>query len=226
MSERGGKLSRSSRSYWIRSPIDAWLRQEGAGAGGARVLDVGSGDGSYAAYFPAAAEYVGFDIPDNPRADVHGYAESLPLPDESFDVVLCIQVLEHVDDPAAVVRELRRVVRPGGRVLASTHGTQVYHPSPADHWRWTATGLERLFASAGAWDSVTVEPGAGTGATLAMLISTYVDLAADAAHVPFVGRALIRAINAAGGAIDRRSERLRTASPGSLIGNFHVTAVR
>ena len=69
--------------------------------------------------------------------------EALPVEDSSFDVVLCTQVLEHCDDPDQAVRELRRVTRPGGRVLASTHGVQVYHPSPEDYWRWTHTGLTR-----------------------------------------------------------------------------------
>ena len=62
------------------------------------------------------------------NADIVG----TPLPDPSrgrgFDVVLCA-VLEHVDDPAAVVRELSRVTGPGGRVLASTHGVMLYHPA-------------------------------------------------------------------------------------------------
>ena len=47
----------------------------------------------------------------------------------------------------------------------------VYHPAPVDHWRWTHTGLERLFHSGGEWASVTVVPAAGTTASLAMLVS-------------------------------------------------------
>ena len=47
-----------------------------------------------------------------------GTIESIPAEDASFDLVLCTQVLEHCDDPAQGVRELRRVTKPGGRVLA------------------------------------------------------------------------------------------------------------
>ncbi|RPH55393.1 MAG: methyltransferase domain-containing protein, partial [Acidobacteria bacterium] len=60
-------------------------------------------------------------------------------------------LLEHVEDPARAVRELHRVTSPGGRVLASTHGVQVYHPSPTDYWRWTHAGLERLFRQNADW---------------------------------------------------------------------------
>ena len=55
----------------------------------------------------------------------------------SFDAVLSTQVLEHVADPGALPAERFRVLRPGGRLLLSTHGIFVYHPDPDDYWRWT-----------------------------------------------------------------------------------------
>ena len=85
--------------------------------------------------------------------------------------------------PAAAVRELRRAVRPGGRVLLSTHGVYPFHPNPDDFWRWTHTGLEHLFRTNAEWTSVTVRPGAGTAATIAMLVAHGVDLLAKRAHV-------------------------------------------
>ena len=48
---------------------------------------------------PVAAEYVGVDVVENPAADLQGAVESLPVEDGSFDLVLCVQVLEHTDDP-------------------------------------------------------------------------------------------------------------------------------
>ena len=101
-------------------------------------------------YYPffaeRASEYIGVDVVPQPAAELVGRVEELPVEDGAFDLVLCTQVLEHCDDPARAVAELRRVTAPGGRVLASTHGVQVYHPSPQDYWRWTYAGLERLFA--------------------------------------------------------------------------------
>ena len=218
----------SSPTYAVRAPIAAWLRREAAARPGPyRVLDVGCGVKPYYPFFaPHVSEYVGVDVVENPAADLQGAVESLPVEDASFDVVLCIQVLEHADDPAQAVRELRRVAKPGARVLASTHGTQVYHPSPQDHWRWTHTGLERLFRTSAEWSSVTVAPGAGTGACLAMLTATYIDLVAQRVHAVWAGELVNRAVNRAGGALDRRSRLLRHAVPGSLIANFHITAVR
>jgi SAM-dependent methyltransferase len=212
----------------VRAPLATWLRAEAdraaADFGRYRVLDVGCGARPYEPYFaPRASEYVGVDL-DNPAADLQGSVEALPVPDASFDVVLCTQVLEHSDDPDAAVRELARVVAPGGRVLASTHGTAVYHPAPNDHWRWTHTGLERLFTRNAEWRSVTVRPGAGTAACLALLLATYVDLVAQNVHARPLGYPLVWMLNSSGALIDRCSRRLREPVPGTLFANFHVVA--
>ena len=100
--------SKSQPGWSVRRPLAEWLQREGAAASGLRVLDVGCGVKPYYPFFVDAASYVGVDVQENPHADMHGAAEALPIEDGSFDVVLCTQVLEHVDDPAAAVRELDR----------------------------------------------------------------------------------------------------------------------
>lgn len=215
--------SRASVQYAVRKPLVDWLRSRPVGQ--LRVLDVGCGDRPYAELFADAAEVVGFDVPGNPYADLHGSIETIPVEDGSFDVVLCLQVLEHVPDPAAAVRELRRAVRPGGRVLLTTHGIYPFHPNPDDLWRWTHTGLARLFRENGDWSSVTVHPGAGTAATVTMLIAHVVDLLFKRARVRPLGRPLVVGLNAVGEALDRAVPMLREPIPGSLNANFHVEAV-
>jgi SAM-dependent methyltransferase len=213
----------TSVQYAVRKPLLEWLRAQDVR--GLRVLDVGCGDRPYDELLAGAAEIVGFDVPGNPHADLHGSIDALPVEDASFDVVLCLQVLEHVPDPAAAVRELRRVVRPGGRVLLSTHGVYPYHPNPDDLWRWTHEGLERLFLTNAEWASVTVRPGAGTAATVSMLVAHVIDLLCKRAHVRTVGEPFVAALNWLGAALDRASPLLREPVPGSLNANYHVEAV-
>jgi SAM-dependent methyltransferase len=217
-----------STGYAVRRPLVRWLGEEARLAGERerrpRVLDVGCGIRPYEYLFtPSVAEYVGVDIA-NPRADLEGTVEDIPVPEGSFELVLCTQTLEHAIDPARAVQELRRVVAPGGRVLVSTHGVQVYHPNPVDLWRWTHAGLERLFRENGDWSAVSVTPGSGTTACLGMLVVHYLDLVAKRAHVrplvvPFVG-----AVNATARAIDAVSPGLRDPRPGTIFANYHVVA--
>lgn len=209
--------------YAVRRPLLTWLA--GQPVAGLNLLDVGCGDRPYEPLFRDAAAVVGFDLPGNEFADLHGRIDAIPVADASFDVVLCLQVLEHVPDPAAAVRELRRVVRPGGRVLASTHGAYLFHPNPDDLWRWTHAGLERLFAENGTWSSVAVTAGPGTAATVAMFVAHLVDLFFKRAHVRPLGRPAVVALNVAGEALDRAIPLLREPVPGSLIANYHVDAV-
>jgi len=216
-------------TYAVRAPLVEWLENEAKRAheelGLYRLLDVGCGEKPYLPLFePHTREYVGVDAVENPHAELLGPVEALPVGDGEYQVVLCAQVLEHCDDPAQAVRELHRATAPGGRVLASTHGTMVYHPAPADNWRWTHTGLERLFRENAEWASVTVTPASGTSACLAMLLAIYLDLAFRRMHIGFIRRPVIAALNRAAAGLDRRSRLLREPRPGALIANYHVVA--
>jgi ubiquinone/menaquinone biosynthesis C-methylase UbiE len=214
-------------NYFVRAPLARWLAREAVRASGdfakPRVLDVGCGKRPYYPFFASfSGEYVGLDL-ENPLADVAAHAEDMPLPDDCFDVVLCLQVLEHAVDPAAVVRELSRVVSPGGRVLASTHGVSVYHPDPFDLWRWTHTGLELLFSENGSWRSLVVEAATGPAGTLAMLVSFYLGIVARRAHLSFAAAGLTRLINTVALPLERDADR-RGRRPGALVTNYHIVA--
>jgi SAM-dependent methyltransferase len=221
--------SLTSPTYAVRAPLADWLRAEAEATfkriGRYRVLDVGCGDKPYQPFFAGyASEYVGVDVVDNPHAELNGAIEALPVADGSFDLILCSQVLEHCDDPAQAVRELRRVVAPGGVVLASTHGVYVYHPTPHDRWRWTHEGLEYLFAQHADWRALSVTPASGTSACLAMLLAVYVDILLKRAHLRILGRPLIALLNRVARALDARVALLHDPLPGALFANLHVRA--
>jgi SAM-dependent methyltransferase len=216
-------------TYAVRAPLVRWLRAQSEEAYGAtgryRVLDVGCGEKPYEPLFaPHADSYVGVDPVDNPRAELKGTVEALPVEDASFDVVLCNQLLAPCAAPARAVAELRRVTAPGGRALVTTHGVMPYHPSPTDYWRWTHAGLEKLFAENGTWASVRVTPASGTTACLGMLFAMYLDLGFRRVGLGFAAKPLVAAINTVATGIDGRSARLREPGPGGLFANFHIVA--
>lgn len=67
------------------------------------------------------------------------------IPDNYFDAVICTEVLEHVENPFSAVKEILRILKPGGKVYASTpFNFRIHGPLP-DNWRFTAHGLKILF---------------------------------------------------------------------------------
>ena len=135
--------------YLHYEPLWRALRRE-LGALRGRVLDVGCGLQPYRSLLGPEVEYVGLDRPGRePKADLEGDAQAIPAPDGSFDAVMSTQVLEHVTDPAAALREAVRVLRPGGRVVLTVPGCWPAHEVPHDFWRFTRHGVLHLVEAAG-----------------------------------------------------------------------------
>jgi SAM-dependent methyltransferase len=89
--------------------------------------------------------YIGADIGNNPKAEINiKPGGNVPVENSSFDIVLSSQVLEHVEDVFQYLNECNRVLKKGGLLFLSTHGTWQYHSSPIDVQRWTSYGLKKL----------------------------------------------------------------------------------
>lgn len=192
----------------------------------ARILDIGCGDMPYYPLFAAVAdEYVGTDIEPGPNVRYVCPIEALEVEDASFDLVLCTQVLEHARDPAQALREIARVLRPGGHTFVTTHGIWPFHPYPVDLWRWTQQGLDSLVADTPGLALRELVPHRGTASALALMLGYYVDVVTRRRILAPVRWGAIAALNAAGLAGDR-VRRLGYPNRDTLIHNFLVVCVR
>jgi SAM-dependent methyltransferase len=121
------------------------------------VLDVGAGQSPWRAWLPPATSYQGIDVGyanefgmDSDRTDIVYYdGRVMPFDDATFDCVLCIEVLEHSEDPQLLVSEIARVVKPGGTVLLTVPWSARLHHLPHDYHRFTRVRLQDLFIQNG-----------------------------------------------------------------------------
>lgn len=119
------------------------------------LLDIGAADRWIAARLPAHVRYVALDYPATgrdlygARPDIFADGARLPVADGAVDNVTCLEVLEHVPDPALVVSEVARVLRPGGSAWLSMPFLYPVHDAPFDFQRYTAHGLRRDCERAG-----------------------------------------------------------------------------
>ncbi len=94
--------------------------------------------------FPKA-EYVGVDMRSGPGVDKVVNGEKLPFKDNSFNVVLCLETLEHAEKPWLISEEIERVTSNKGTMIISSQQNFPIHMHPSDYFRFTPYGLKSLF---------------------------------------------------------------------------------
>jgi len=118
---------------------------------GAVVFDAGAGDGHWRKNLPADIKYISMDLGvgdasvDYSHLDIAGDLRKIPLADSSVDIIICIQVLEHLPEPWKVIEELYRILKPGGTIFASCPQGEPQHQVPYDFYRYTIYGLRSIF---------------------------------------------------------------------------------
>lgn len=115
-----------------------------------KTLDLGAGSAKYRDIIrPKTSEYITFDMVPGKNIDVVGNVLDLPFSDKSFDTVISTQVLEHVEKPWMMVKEIYRILKTGGICILTAPFLTPYHPDPKDFFRYTTEGVKSLFKNEG-----------------------------------------------------------------------------
>lgn len=124
---------------------------------GSLILDAGAGESVYKKLF-SHCEYKAIDLAvgesrwNYSNLDYVGPLHDMPIEDDVFDAVLCTQVLEHLEWPRESVKEMHRVLKPGGKLFMTVPMAHSEHQIPYDFFRYTSYGLESICKHAGFHD--------------------------------------------------------------------------
>ncbi|MGD0887500.1 MAG: class I SAM-dependent methyltransferase [Thermodesulfovibrionales bacterium] len=134
-------------------------------APGTSILDAGAGECAYKKYFSHCI-YKSVDLAVGDcnwhyeHLDYVSPLHELPIADGSFDAVLCTQVLEHLNKPLESVKEIYRILKPGGKLYLTAPMAHCEHQTPHDFFRYTSFGLKYLCEEAG-FKTVDIAPFGG-----------------------------------------------------------------
>jgi SAM-dependent methyltransferase len=140
------------------------------------LLDIGCGTKPYAAMFPQV-DYKGLDYRksgtnQNPNADFLYDGGKFPFRARTFDFALATEVLEHVFEPDYFVREISRILKPGGLLLLTVPFIWDEHEQPYDFGRYTSFGIKALLERNG-FTIIDQRKTGGYLETLGQLFCTY-----------------------------------------------------
>ena len=135
------------------------------------MLDVGAGSAPYRSEF-SHCEYRTQDyakLQADQLLDKHGYSQldyecdilHIPVDDGSFDVVLCTEVLEHVPEPIEAIREISRILRPGGKLLLTAPLGSGIHQQPYHFYGGYTPYWYRRFLPENGFEHIDIQPNGG-----------------------------------------------------------------
>ena len=144
-----GKENEATRIRWLKATL-------GKIPAGSRILDAGAGEQQFRkfcehldyvaqdfAQYDGAGNQAGLQTGawDQSKLDIVSDITAIPQPDASFDAIMCTEVLEHLPDPLAALREFARLLKPGGDLVITAPFCSLTHFAPF-HF---ATGFNRYF---------------------------------------------------------------------------------
>lgn len=115
-----------------------------------RTIDVGAGSAKYRDIIkPHTTKYAIFDISPGKYIDIVGNVLDMPFENEIYDTVISTQVLEHVEKPWIMVKEISRILKRGGICILTAPFFAPFHSDPHDYFRYSKEGMEALFKNEG-----------------------------------------------------------------------------
>lgn len=165
--------------FYVRKSILAYLDLHKKYFKGV-LLDLGCGKMPYRKYIlnnSSVSKYIGMDIEnpnyqENEKPDLFWNGNEIPLSDNSIDTVLATELLEHLPEPEKILKEIYRILKPGGSLFFTVPFLWPLHDVPFDEYRYTPFSMERILKNAG-FNEIKIEAMGGWNASLAQMIALW-----------------------------------------------------
>lgn len=164
--------------FIIRRALYKSIKKEAPKLNG-HILDFGCGSKPYESLFVNAQKYTGLDMENEghphemEKVDVFYDGKTIPFENDHFDAVFTSEVFEHVFDIDEIIPELRRVLKPGGKMLVTVPFAWNEHEIPNDYGRYTSFGIQHLLKKHG-FEVLNYKKSGHFAAVIAQLVATYI----------------------------------------------------
>lgn len=142
------------RIDFLNYDIESFIKFSASEVKSGRILDAGAGNKPYEKYFNHLS-YESTDI--NGEHSFLGTLYTIPKQNESYEAIICTQVLEHIEYPKVALTEFHRVLKPGGKLFITVPQSYGIHGEPENYYNFTRYGMQSMFKNTG-FDIVFIEP--------------------------------------------------------------------
>lgn len=158
------------RGKTLRRIVFNWKLKEWSKDFSGTVVDFGAGSSdSIKKWLPEGVTYIPTDIKKKEGVVFVDLNEPLPFADESVDVATLFFSLYILEDPIGSLQEVRRILKPGGKVYIAIPFISAEIAEPHDYWRFTYEGLDRIFQKA-SFTKIHIERSGGRASSAVILL--------------------------------------------------------
>ena len=190
------------------------------------VLDIGGKKrntrGEFTPPVQAVTSWQYVNIDEQAAPDIKASADDIPLPDNHADFIVMTELLEHVPNPEAVLREAQRLLKPGGKIFVTMPFLYQVHADPYDYTRWTADMLRMKVQEAG-FSAIDIAPMGGLFSVIYDLLRAHIYRACTPGTFSFKVKVKVLSLAACGFSC---MDRCASASQNHITTGWALTATK